>query len=98
MVAGHGIAGWALMLAGGTCAAMIQLSRRAGDAVAPPPTPLGAVAGVLALIALLVAFALGARAVVVAHPWLAALLALTAGAAAGALLRWWQLRPVARPA
>lgn len=97
MTLGHGIAAWALLLAGCLASVAGHLRWRRRVDGRPLGSSLGALGLVAAMIAILVAAALGARAVVVDAPWLAALLALVAGAATTALLRWWQLRPVLSP-
>ncbi|MBF0686650.1 MAG: hypothetical protein IR158_02630 [Cellulomonas sp.] len=91
--AGQGIGGWALMILGVAVTVGVQLSLRTTDDVRPRGTRVGRVGTVVALVAVVVVAALGARAAVVAHPWLAATIALASGAAAAGLLRWWQVRP-----
>ncbi|MCC2315383.1 hypothetical protein [Cellulomonas xiejunii] len=93
MGAGQGIGGWALIMLGVAVTVGMQLSLRTTDDVRPRGTRVGRAGTVVALVVLVVVAALGARATVVAHPWLAASIALASGAAAAGLLRWWQVRP-----
>lgn len=97
MTLGHGIAAWALLMAGCLASVGNHLRWRRRVDGRPLGSSLGAVGVVAAMIAILVVAALGARAVVVGAPWAAVLVALAAGAATTALLRWWQLRPVLSP-
>ncbi|UZN04862.1 hypothetical protein [Cellulomonas sp. S1-8] len=94
---GHGIAAWALMMAGCLLSVASHLHWRRRVDGHPLGTSLGTAGVMLALLALLGVGALGARAVVVGAPWLAVLVALATGAATAGLLRWWQLRPVLSP-
>ncbi|ADG74401.1 hypothetical protein Cfla_1503 [Cellulomonas flavigena DSM 20109] len=94
---GHGVAAWALMMVGTLLSLGNQLRWRRRVDGRPLGNSLGAVGLLATVIAVLVVAALGARAVVTDLPWLAALVALAAGAVTTVLLRWWQLRPVRSP-
>jgi hypothetical protein len=95
MVAGQGIAAWALTLAGGLAFAIVMLGRQVRD-VPRHTTFLDGVVGFLGLIVLLVVGALVARTVVLDHAWLAVVAALATGAATGGFLRRQQLRIASR--
>lgn len=92
LAAGHGIAGWLLMLVGGVVTATVQVSYRG-----PRPVPAGrtAVAAGVAFLGLTAGAVLAARATV-DQPWLVAAVALASGAAAYALVRWTQARGTVR--
>ncbi|MCM0639097.1 hypothetical protein [Cellulomonas wangsupingiae] len=97
LAAGQGIAAWTLMTAGVLAMVGVRLSWRSRVDGSPLGTSLGAGVMMATLIALVVAGALVVRVVTLDAPWLAALVAVLVGAATGALLRWWQLRPVLSP-
>lgn len=94
---GHGIAAWALLMAGALAPVGNALRWRRRVDGRPLGSSLGAVGVLVAMITILVVAVLAARVLVVDSPWLAALVALAAGAATAVLLRWWQLRPVLSP-
>lgn len=101
MTAGHGIAGWGLMMAGGFVVASTHLRWLTWDRGRRRTWRGGSrVTGfvvVLCLLAVLGVAGLTARTLAVGHPWSAAAVAVGAGAVFGALARWWhrRLAPVA---
>jgi len=97
LAAGHGIAAWALMLGGVAAMLAVRLSWRGRVDGSPMGTSPGAVGVMTSSVALVLAAGFLTRAVAVDAPWLAALVAVVVGVASGALMRWWQLRPVPSP-
>lgn len=102
MTAGHGIAGWGLMMVGGFVVASTHLRWLTWDRGRRRTWRGGSRAAgflvVLCLLAVLGGSGLAARALAVEHPAFAAAVAVAAGVGFGALARWWhrRLAPAAR--
>lgn len=96
MTAGHGIAGWGLLMAGGAAVAVTNLRWLTWDR-ARRRTWRGtsrAVGGMvlLTMLVLIGGGGLAARALAVDHPWLATVVTVAVGVVFGVLARWWHRR------
>jgi hypothetical protein len=92
---GHGVAAWALLLLTGVVSAGSHLAWRRRVDGGPVGTTAGGVALVVAQVALCGGASVLARSLAADALALAVAVAALAGALGTALLRWWQLRPVA---